>query len=45
MTQYHYNSTDLGKPVPLSEKEEFLLKPSKTFFVSIPEPEAVTAYE
>jgi sulfatase maturation enzyme AslB (radical SAM superfamily) len=31
MTQYKYNTTDLLRPVELSEKEEFLLKESRTF--------------
>lgn len=30
---YNYNSTDLAKPVPLTEREEFLLKDSKTFCI------------
>ena len=33
MTQYNYNSVDLVKPVPLTEREEFLLKQSKTFCI------------
>jgi MoaA/NifB/PqqE/SkfB family radical SAM enzyme len=33
MTQYKYNSTDLTRPVELSEREEFLLKDSKTFCI------------
>ena len=33
MTQYKYNSTDLVRPVELSEREEFLLKDSKTFCI------------
>ena len=28
---YNYNSADLVKPVELTEREEFLLKESKTF--------------
>lgn len=31
MTQYKYNSTDLLKPIALTDREEFLLKTSKTF--------------
>ena len=31
MTQYKYNSADLVRPVELTEREEFLLKDSKTF--------------
>lgn len=31
MTQYKYNSTDLLKAVELTQREEFLLKDSKTF--------------
>ena len=30
---YNYNSTDLVKPVELNEREEFLLKESKTFCI------------
>ena len=30
---YNYNSTDLVKPVELSEREQFLLKDSKTFCI------------
>jgi organic radical activating enzyme len=30
---YNYNSTDLVKPVELTEREEFLLKDSKTFCI------------
>jgi organic radical activating enzyme len=30
---YNYNSTDLVKPIELSEREEFLLKDSKTFCI------------
>jgi len=33
MTQYNYNSTDLVKPIELTEREEFLLKDSKTFCI------------
>jgi MoaA/NifB/PqqE/SkfB family radical SAM enzyme len=33
MTQYKYNSADLVKPVELDEREEFLLKDSKTFCI------------
>ena len=33
MTRYKYNSTDLVKPVELTEQEEFLLKDSKTFCI------------
>ena len=33
MTQYKYNSTDLVKPVSLTNREEFLLKDSKTFCI------------
>jgi radical SAM protein with 4Fe4S-binding SPASM domain len=33
MTAYNYNSTDLVKPVELTEREEFLLKDSKTFCI------------
>jgi MoaA/NifB/PqqE/SkfB family radical SAM enzyme len=33
MTQYKYNSTDLVRPTELSEREEFLLKGSKTFCI------------
>jgi sulfatase maturation enzyme AslB (radical SAM superfamily) len=33
MSQYKYNSTDLAKPVELTEREEFLLKDSKTFCI------------
>jgi radical SAM protein with 4Fe4S-binding SPASM domain len=33
MTQYKYNSADLVRPVELSEREEFLLKESKTFCI------------
>lgn len=33
MTTYKYNSTDLVKPTELSEREEFLLKESKTFCI------------
>ena len=33
MTQYKYNSTDLVRPTELSEREEFLLKDSKTFCI------------
>jgi MoaA/NifB/PqqE/SkfB family radical SAM enzyme len=33
MTQYKYNSTDLVRPTKLSEREEFLLKDSKTFCI------------
>lgn len=33
MTQYKYNSTDLVKPVDLTEREEFLLRDSKTFCI------------
>lgn len=31
MTQYRYNSADLARPVELTQREEFLLKDSKTF--------------
>jgi MoaA/NifB/PqqE/SkfB family radical SAM enzyme len=33
MTQYKYNSADLVKPTELTEREEFLLKDSKTFCI------------
>lgn len=33
MSQYKYNSADLVKPVELTEREEFLLKESKTFCI------------
>lgn len=33
MTQYKYNSADLIRPVELTEREEFLLKDSKTFCI------------
>lgn len=33
MTAYNYNSTDLVRPVELDEREEFLLKESKTFCI------------
>ena len=33
MSQYKYNSTDLVRPVELTEREEFLLKESKTFCI------------
>jgi MoaA/NifB/PqqE/SkfB family radical SAM enzyme len=33
MTAYNYNSTDLVKPIELTEREEFLLKDSKTFCI------------
>lgn len=33
MTQYQYNSADLVRPVELTEREEFLLKESKTFCI------------
>jgi len=33
MTQYKYNSADLVKPVDLTEREDFLLKDSKTFCI------------
>jgi len=33
MTQYKYNSADLVRPVDLNEREEFLLKESKTFCI------------
>ena len=33
MTQYKYNSADLAKPIELTEREEFLLKESKTFCI------------
>jgi radical SAM protein with 4Fe4S-binding SPASM domain len=33
MSQYKYNSTDLVKPIELTEREEFLLKDSKTFCI------------
>jgi radical SAM protein with 4Fe4S-binding SPASM domain len=33
MTAYNYNSSDLVQPVDLTEREEFLLKKSKTFCI------------
>ena len=33
MTAYKYNSSDLAKPIELTEREEFLLKDSKTFCI------------
>jgi MoaA/NifB/PqqE/SkfB family radical SAM enzyme len=33
MSQYKYNSTDLVKPIELTEREEFLLKDSQTFCI------------
>lgn len=33
MTQYNYNSSDLVRPVELTEREEFLLKDSQTFCI------------
>jgi organic radical activating enzyme len=33
MTQYKYNSADLVRPVELTNREEFLLKDSKTFCI------------
>jgi radical SAM protein with 4Fe4S-binding SPASM domain len=33
MTQYKYNSTDLVRPTELTQREEFLLKDSKTFCI------------
>jgi len=33
MTAYNYNSTDLVRPTKLTEREEFLLKESKTFCI------------
>lgn len=33
MSQYQYNSTDLVRPTELTEREEFLLKDSKTFCI------------
>jgi len=33
MSQYNYNSTDLVRPIELTEREEFLLKDSKTFCI------------
>jgi radical SAM protein with 4Fe4S-binding SPASM domain len=33
MTVYNYNSADLVRPVSLTEREEFLLKESKTFCI------------
>jgi radical SAM protein with 4Fe4S-binding SPASM domain len=33
MSQYNYNSTDLARPITLTEREEFLLKDSKTFCI------------
>ena len=30
---YNYNSTDLARPTQLTEREEFLLKDSKTFCI------------
>jgi MoaA/NifB/PqqE/SkfB family radical SAM enzyme len=33
MSQYKYNSTDLVRPTELTEREEFLLKDSKTFCI------------
>ena len=33
MSQYKYNSADLVRPVELTEREEFLLKESRTFCI------------
>ena len=33
MAQYQYNSADLVRPIELTEREEFLLKESKTFCI------------
>lgn len=33
MTQYKYNSADLARPVPLTERQAFLLKESRTFCI------------
>jgi radical SAM protein with 4Fe4S-binding SPASM domain len=33
MTNYNYNSSDLARPVELTEREQFLLKESKTFCI------------
>ena len=33
MSQYKYNSADLVRPIKLTEREEFLLKDSKTFCI------------
>lgn len=33
MTNYNYNSSDLVRPVELTEREQFLLKESKTFCI------------
>jgi MoaA/NifB/PqqE/SkfB family radical SAM enzyme len=33
MTAYNYNASDLVKPIDLTEREEFLLKQSKTFCI------------
>lgn len=33
MSQYRYNSTDLVRPIDLTEREKFLLKESKTFCI------------
>jgi radical SAM protein with 4Fe4S-binding SPASM domain len=33
MTNYNYNSSDLVRPVDLTEREQFLLKESKTFCI------------
>ena len=33
MTQYNYNSADLVKPVELTQREQFLLRDSKTFCI------------
>lgn len=33
MAQYHYNSADLVRPVELTERENFLLKESRTFCI------------
>jgi sulfatase maturation enzyme AslB (radical SAM superfamily) len=33
MTVYNYNASDLVKPIDLTEREEFLLKQSKTFCI------------
>ena len=33
MTAYNYNSTDLVRPIDLTEREKFLLKGSKTFCI------------
>jgi len=33
MSNYKYNSADLVKPIELTDREEFLLKESKTFCI------------